>query len=264
MKVSHEVPKTLFEKSRVFNDYPYVLGHLIKQDSEYREFYKKELKRSDFSILDNSAFELGASIPFEELISVARELKPSHLILPDTVHDQETTLKDSIDFYSQFRDELRELGITPIGVVQGNSFRELYQCILTYTSASIYYIAIPFDCIKDSDYSIIRFQFFKYLLGKLGKTILSELEIHFLGIQNPQELLLYTEEEKRFITSIDTSSPILHGIIGSRFTQYGSNQPKPKLKLADNLDISITEESEEIINYNINFFKQYTINEWVY
>lgn len=259
MKISHEIPKALFEKSKAFNDYPYVLGHLIKQDSEYKEFYRKELQRNSFSILDNSAFELGKSIPFEELMSVARELHPSHLILPDTVHDQKATLRDSIDFYDKFCYELEEeFQITPIGVVQGNSFEELYECIVRYTNSGIWYIAIPFDCIKDSDYSIVRFQFFEYLLEKLGRRDLMKLDIHFLGIQNPQELLLYTEDKKQLITSIDTSSPILHGIVGSVFTKWGSNQPKPKLKLADNLDILISKESSEIINTNINFFKQYT------
>jgi len=257
MRISHEIPKALFEKSRAFNSYPYVLGHLIKLDSDYKEFYKQELQKSDFSILDNSAFELGKSIPFDELMSVARELRPTHLVLPDTVHDKETTLKNSVDFYKQYKVELKQLGITPIGVVQGDSFDELYECIEEYIDAGIYYIAIPFDCIKDTDYSTIRRLFFRVLRQTLGIKNMSMLDFHFLGLQNPQEMLLYSNLEKELITSIDSSSPILHGVMGNRFNEWGTNQPKPKLKLADNLDIEISDDTWNKISNNINHFKKF-------
>ncbi len=257
MKISHEVPIDLFHRSIEFNDYPYVLGHLIKLDPEYKEFYKHQLSVSKFSILDNSAFELGKSIPFDELMSVARELRPTHLVLPDTVHDKEITLKNSIDFCHEFDKELFDLGITPIGVVQGNSFEDLYECIMKYQEERITYIAIPFDCIKDTDYSQVRFQFFRWLIDKLGIGNMSELSFHFLGLQNPQEILLYSGFEKEFIDSIDSSSPILHGISGNEFTEWGCLSEKPKMKLADNLEIDISEEKWRKIQNNINHFKKF-------
>jgi hypothetical protein len=258
MLISHEIPKCLFELSRKFNDYPYVLGHLIKLDSDYKKFYKEELKHASYSILDNSAFELGKSIPFEELISVARELRPSHLVLPDTVHDKNTTLKNSIEFFSQYESELRELNITPIGVVQGDTFVELYECISRYISCGIHSIAIPFDCIANTDYSIVRFQFFRWLINQIGEVGMRGIHFHFLGIQNPQELLLYSGLEKSYIYSIDSSSPILHGVAGNRFTEWGTNEPKPKIKLADNLNIDIDNVTWEKISNNIQHFRNYS------
>lgn len=257
MKISHEVPKQLFEESREFNDYPYVLGHLIKLDSDYKDFYKEELKNADFSILDNSAFELGKSIPFEELISVVRELRPTHLVLPDTVHNMSKTLVDSEKFFTEFGTELELLGVTPIGVVQGNNFQELTDCIGFYIRLGITYIAIPFDCIKDSDYSIVRFLFFKELVEKVGIDFLKNVNFHFLGIQNPQELLLYSKEQKQLITSIDSSSPILHGIEGNEFTEWGCLFDKSKMKLADNLNIEVYGYMRNIAKNNINYFKKY-------
>jgi hypothetical protein len=257
MKISHEVPKALFIESTFFNQYPYVLGHLIKLDSEYKEFYKRELKNADYSILDNSAFELGKSIPFDELMSVARELRPTHLILPDTVHDKETTIKNSIDFYNEFCSELDILQITPIGVVQGNSFEDLYECICKYMEAGIYFYAIPFDCIKDTDYGTIRFQFFRWLIDKMGVSQMSQLDFHFLGLQNPQEILLYSKLEKELIHSIDSSSPILHGVAGNEFTEWGCLFDKPKMKLADNLGIEMYGYMKKIIDSNVKLFRQY-------
>lgn len=257
MKISHEVPVELFADSQYFNDYPYVLGHLIKLNPDYKEFYKEQLEVADFSILDNSAFELGKSIPFDELMSVARELKPTHLVLPDTVHDMNRTLIDSLDFLDEFGKELDELNIEPIGVVQGDTFGELYNCIQKYIYAGIFYIAIPFDCIKDEDYSQVRFRFFRYLIEKMDTSLIAQLEFHFLGIQNPQEMLLYNQSEKELITSIDSSSPILHGVTGNEFKEWGVSEQKPKIKLADNLDITLTKEQESLIQNNINFFRKY-------
>lgn len=257
MLISHEVPKALFQESKVFNDYPYVLGHLIKQDSQYKDFYIEELGKAKYSILDNSAFELGKSIPFEELISVARELRPTHLVLPDTVHNKEKTIKDSISFYNEYLIEFVHLDITPIGVVQGNSFAELYECIQEYTNAGIYFIAIPFDCIKGTDYGTIRFQFFRWLLENVNKESMEFLKFHFLGLQNPQEILLYSESEKKYIHSIDSSSPILHGVVGNEFNLWGTNESKPKMKLADNLDVEIPNSTWMKIQNNINYFKQF-------
>lgn len=257
MLVSHEIPKELFSLSKGFNDFPYVLGHLINLDFEYKEFYKKELREADFSILDNSAFELGKSIDFKELISVTRELNPSHLVLPDTVHNKEETIKNSLGFLSEYYLELCMLKVTPIGVVQGNSFEELHDCIKSYIVAGVSFIAIPFDCIKGTDYGTIRFQFFRYLLDNLGEMTMMQLKFHFLGLQNPQEMLLYSDFEKSFIHSIDSSSPILHGVIGNRFTKWGTNKVKPTLKLADNLNLKVTGEMLNNIGHNVQHFKNY-------
>jgi len=38
MKISHEVPLSLLEKSLMFNDYQYVLPHLIDKYNEYKLF----------------------------------------------------------------------------------------------------------------------------------------------------------------------------------------------------------------------------------
>jgi hypothetical protein len=257
MRVSHEVPKQLFKDSVLFNDYPYVLGHLIKLDEEYKEFYKKQLAGATFSILDNSAFELGSSISDTELISVARELRPTHLILPDTINNKATTLFTSERFLKGYQQSLKDLFITPIGVVQGETFIELLECVMKYRQLGVSYIAIPFDCIKGADYSMVRFLFMRFLLNTIGEVELGKLSIHFLGIQSPQEMRLYGPDMKKFITSIDTSSPIIHGAELNEFGTWGCSAKKPRLKLADNLDMELGLDQLRVIKENIKQFRKY-------
>ena len=255
MLISHEIPKTLFSIDELISDYPYVLGHLISLDKDYKNHYIERLKKSNFSILDNSAFELGKSIDPNELLRVAKELKPTHLILPDTLHDMQTTIEDSINFYRENVDFFQENNITPIGVVQGNSFEELALCYQSYLEHGIGYIAIPFDCIKDSDWSIVRYLFFNYLCN--SGLIEFAKDIHFLGIKNPQELLLYSPKQKSYISSIDTSSPIIHGWKGNEYTEFGCLFEKPSLKLADNLDVELDANQLSLISHNIKKFREY-------
>lgn len=257
MKISHEIPKQLFPYNGLINDYPYVLGHLMTKDKGYADFYTQALKTADFSILDNSAFELGASIDPGELVKLARELKPKVLVLPDTLHDKEKTLKDSLQFFSNYGTGLAAQEIQCMGVLQGNSIEDLLDCWRQYKGRKgLNWIAIPFDCIKDSDWHTIRIQLWQKMVWEMrndGPTI----RYHFLGLQNPSELLCYTSEELKMISSIDTSSPIINGWKGIRYTDNGLSTPKPTEKLADNLDITIPVARIEDIIYNVKKFKSY-------
>ena len=76
--ISHEIPKALFDRHDEVSDYPYVLGHLLSLDTEYADFYKQKIERAEYSILDNSAFELGKSIPMEELYELGKEYLPTN------------------------------------------------------------------------------------------------------------------------------------------------------------------------------------------
>lgn len=263
MKISHEVPKALFPMHNLISDYPYVLGHLLSLDKEYAEFYKRKLAESDFSILDNSCFELGKSIDLTELKNLAVEYKPRVLVLPDKLHDMEETLRMSIDFMQRYGNKVHGTmnGSTNtylMGVLQGNNFEELDRCLEKYVQIGVKYIAIPFDCIKDSDWHTIRALYWKRLVNTTDFTYpMRGLKFHFLGITNPSELLLYTGEEKDKIYSIDTSSPIINGWVGNKYGEYGLFAPKPKDKLAENLDIQLKDSQIELIIHNVKKFKEY-------
>jgi len=255
--ISHEVPKSLFSHHGLISDYPYVLGHLLKLDSEYEKFYRRMMKTSSFSILDNSCFELnGNSISNSELSSLIGEYKPSHYILPDVLHNKEATLQRSTQFLNTYRKLDKEA--TPIGVLQGKTFEELGDCFHWYRGRGITYIAIPFDPLPDSHYGVSRYLVFRELFYSIKS---QSVDIHFLGCDNPSELLLYSGEEVDYITSIDTSSPIITGWNGIRYGEYGYNGPKPKEKLAENLDISLSLNQIEDIIYNIKKFRTYLLRQ---
>ena len=41
VKISHEVPITLLEESKTFNDYDYCLPHLLDQHDLYEQYFRQ-------------------------------------------------------------------------------------------------------------------------------------------------------------------------------------------------------------------------------
>ena len=259
MLISHEVPKCLFEKSLDFNDYDYALVHLFDEDPEYLEFYKNSVKNGRHVLLDNSIFELGEAYDNDSFAKWVEELKPTEYIVPDALEDVAKTI-DQMESWN------RAYGKLPgkrIGVVQGKTPEEVADCYVYMDKhADVDKIAISFDY---SLYEQIIPHENKYMSWMLGRaTMLANLlnsgiintkkPHHLLGCGLPQEFALY--HSYKWIESVDTSNPIVHGIKGIAYKQYGL-QTKESIKLVDLLDVEINNEQLYDINHNINYFRTY-------
>lgn len=255
IKISHEIPKQLFQYHDLISDYPYVLGHLLNQDKEYTDFYREKLKTAEYSILDNSAFELGESIPMQDLYELGKEFKPSHLVLPDRVNDYRQTMANAVEYLNKYKDDR----LNYIGVCQGETFEDIADCINFYMEKGIDIIALPFDLVPGSDYITVRFRFLNWWYSNTAlKKQPGYYKFHLLGCQNPVEFQLYKNSPvKKYIHSLDTSSPIVNGWSGNELNVHGLTVPKPKDKLADNLDIELTPSQIDLIFKNIKTFKSY-------
>ena len=259
MLISHEVPKCLFEKSLDFNDYDYALVHLFDEDPEYLEFYKNSVKNGRHVLLDNSIFELGEAYDNDSFAKWVEELKPTEYIVPDALEDVAKTI-DQMESWN------RAYGKLPgkrIGVVQGKTPEEIADCYVYMDKhADVDKIAISFDY---SLYEQIIPHENKYMSWMLGRaTMLANLlnsgvintkkPHHLLGCGLPQEFALY--HSYKWIESVDTSNPIVHGIKGIAYKYYGL-QTKESIKLVDLLDVEINNEQLYDINHNINYFRTY-------
>jgi hypothetical protein len=256
IKISHEIPKQLFPYHDLISDYPYVLGHLLNNDRGYTEFYKEKLKTAPYSILDNSAFELGQSIPGEELYELGEEFRPTHLVLPDKVNDYRQTMENAVEYLGKYK----SYSVKYIGVCQGDTFDQIADCIDFYVEKDVDIIALPFDLVSDSDYVTVRFRFLNWWYANRYKFFGGSYKFHLLGCQNPVEFQLFKYNQsniQRYIYSLDTSSPIVNGWSGNKLGPNGLTAPKPKDKLADNLDIKLTKEQTELIFQNVKTFREY-------
>ena len=83
--------------------------------------------------------------------------------------------------------------------------------------------------------------------------ILDNHYIHLLGASLPQEFIYY--KEFNYINSVDTSSPIINGILGITYEEYGL-LTKPTNKIEEFFEDSLDEQIGNI-TFNINKFKEY-------
>lgn len=74
-------------------DYHMVLAHLVLDKiPEYLQFYRKQLEKGAFVMMDNGVAE-GQMLPPEGLAQAAELLCPSEIVLPDALHDKRETLR---------------------------------------------------------------------------------------------------------------------------------------------------------------------------
>ena len=80
---------------------------------------------------------------------------------------------------------------------------------------------------------------------------------HLLGCSNPMEFSFYKNEQYRFIESIDTSSPVVHGLKRITYEDKIGDWVKESTKLADLIEAKVDDDQMRDILYNITKFRQY-------
>jgi|6_EtaG_2_1085325.scaffolds.fasta_scaffold16173_2 hypothetical protein len=257
MKVSHEVPLSLLEKSRNFNDYDYCLVHFLPQYERYKLFYEESVKLGRHVLLDNSIFELGSSYNSEEFASWIKKLKPTEYIIPDVLDNGFETIKN----LHLWLDRYGDLPGKKIGVVQGQSYEDAKDCYLEIVD-KVDKVAFSFDSIFYEDFfyddgilsKYERWMFGRiFTLNKLAQDNIIDWKKphHLLGCSLPQEFLYYRGLE--FIETIDTSNPIVHGLRGIKYEPWG---------LLDKVGsmaefVEIEDFDLELIEYNIGVFRSF-------
>lgn len=256
MKISHEVPLCLLEKSREFNDYDYALVHLFDQYPEYYEFYKESLRMGRVVYLDNSLFELGKSFDPDKFAYYVNELSKInadnlYYVVPDIWNEAQ----DSILSYQEFTHNYRSLPGHKIAVCQGYTDHQLRECFDFYKEAKADVIAVSFgsaafgNCYTNTAESMNnRIEFVKSL-------DLTNIKLHLLGCALPQEVKAYKDIN---IFSIDTSNPIMHGIFHQTYRDTGMNY-KLATRVVDVMDIPYKDVDLNSILYNVEMFRKFTI-----
>ena len=256
MKVSHESPINILDRSRTYNDYDYALVHLFETHPEYYDFFKKSLSMDRDVLLDNSIFELGEAFDHEKFAKYVEELKPTFYIVPDVLEDGYNTIKHFVEFATKYKD----LPGSKIGVVQGKTWDELSDCY-KFMCSNADYIAISFDysyyVVTGEGHNKLE----RWCTGRqrfIDQLIREKIwdwnkPHHLLGCSLAKEFNLYHGD--RTIRSVDTSNPVVAGIKELRYNSDLGLNDKPSIKLADLIDHEVTDDQMEIIDYNVCKFK---------
>ena len=263
MLISHESPLALLPQSKKYNDYDYALVHLFETIPEYYDFFKQSVEEGRKVILDNSIFELGEAFDSEKFFYWIDKLKPSEYIIPDVLEDTLGTMDNALEWKEKYLDKVPK-GCKSIGVVQGKSYEDLVNCYqyldkvirvdkIAFSFDYSYYLEVCPHPNKWMAFALGRAQTLTRMLN--DGIINRDKPHHLLGCSIPVEFFFYREGFD-WIESVDTSSPIVHGILDTVY-EPGSLVSKQSIKLVELIHTVPTPEQIDKINWNISVFKSY-------
>jgi hypothetical protein len=267
IKISHESPLSMLEISRTYNDYDYGLVHLFETQPAYYRFFKESLEQGRKVLLDNSIFELGTAFDSTRYAHWINKLLPTEYIIPDVLEDCNGTITSAMNWNHQL--DWNGVALTQckmIGVVQGKNYGELVKCYTYMDQAmNVDKLAISFD------YSYYREVFphpnkwVSFMMGRvmtltrlMNDGIINKSKPHhLLGCAHPREFSFYQGSEFSWIDSLDTSSPIVHGIKKVVYSDKIGTWSKESTKLVDLLDSVPDATQEKYIADNLTAFRSY-------
>lgn len=259
IKTYHEAPKSIFKQVQRMTDGDYALVNLF-DDEEYFNQFDPTMRDV---ILDNGVFELGEAFDSDTFASWVEKLRPTWYIVPDVLEDGEAT----IDRFMEFINSYKGLPGKIIGVAQGKNYDDFVKC---YRAIEPYCdkVGISFDCSWYRGFSRSTNPWMQLangrertLLKMNGTGIINQSKPHhLLGVALPQEMRHYKifqrQGEFRWIDSVDTSNPVVHGLKGIAYASNGLFS-KESQKLYTMINEEVTPEQLTLIEHNIWQFRRF-------
>ena len=260
MKVSHEAPVPYMREVRGLIDYDYCLPHLLDENEDYKQYFQESKEMGRYIIMDNSLHELGHPYDSERLAHWLYYFKPDEFIVPDYWQDKTATLVSAKEWINKTYPE----NTTPVAVVQGKNKSESRECYnilkhqgyekIAFSYGADWYYNNGKSTSKNIENITVtkahgRYNFIKELYEE--DTIKKSDRIHLLGCNIPQEFKWY--KNMPFIKTIDTSNPVIHGLSGIKYNDWGLDE-----KISTKVDKFKGEaEHWKTAIYNIQKFKTF-------
>ena len=257
MKVSHEVPRCLLTASPEFNDYEYILPHLLDQDEEYLAYFRDAKEKGRYIVMDNSLHELGEAYNYKRLLYWVNELEPDEFIIPDVWEDRDASVVNA----RKWDQHILPKNTTKVAVVQATTIHEAATCYQTYKDLGYKKIAFSYGASYYNDVVPHPNKDIGKALGRLSvisalyktKVISQHDRIHLLGCAIPQEFGWYKGFE--CIESIDTSNPVMAALEGIKYTNSGLSK-KPKANINDYFFMLSNEVNYDYLIHNVSKFRE--------
>lgn len=259
MKIAHECPLSIFERVQALTDYDYALVHLFEENEEYLEKFVEAKKKGREVLLDNSIFELGEAFNGDIFAEWVDYLKPDWYIVPDVLDNADAT----IDSFDRFIATYPELPGKVIAVAQGSTYSDLVRCYRYLAfHPRVEKVAISFNHPFYQETEPGANKYVKMMNGRqntLYKMVSRDIintnkPHHLLGCGLPQEFRGYKHPAYNWIDSLDTSNPVIHGMKGIRYYEYGLSD-KESVKLFTLINENVVDCWDDI-EYNIRKFKE--------
>tara|TARA_S200002703_G_scaffold139508_1_gene130231 strand:- start:26 stop:820 length:795 start_codon:yes stop_codon:yes gene_type:complete len=260
IKVNHEVPFSLLEDSQYFNDYEFILPHLLDLNSYYRDYMLEAKANGRYIVMDNSLHELGEPYSEDRLMYWVEEIKPNEFVIPDHWEDSNLTIQEA----RKWSKVKLPAGVTKVVVAQGKKFTEIINCVEWFKNLGYGKIAFSYGASYYNDICPHPNKSIGKALGRLqAVSKLYKMEVikpfdrvHLLGCAIPQEFSWYAGIT--CIESLDTSNPIMATLDNIRYSDAGLLD-KPKANMNTHSNIERDKIDYELLDHNLEMFRKINI-----
>jgi hypothetical protein len=209
-----------------------VLAHLVDTDIEYREFYASRSEQGDRIIMDNGAFELGASYEPDKLVSLGEQCGAHAIVLPDYPACPASYTINAAEKYIPL---FKQAGVDTFFVPQ-SKVGDLEDWIAAYEWATE---NVDIDIIGMSILGIpnalpeIPASYARVVMAHIlnDRSLIADKYHHFLGLNAGPALEIPALINMGILNSCDSSGPVWAGICGHEYSEnYDSYQAVRKIK----------------------------------
>jgi hypothetical protein len=199
IELTLEIPIALLEDVYPLTDFGFTLAHLILKNGTYRKFY-----RGKPHLMDNSMYELGEPMPFEDLADAVRMSLPHSVIAPDWMNEAQMTSEASLMMQQHIRElDFEDAACPTIAVVvQGKDLEERVSFFMWAQTNDFRPICFPFRLEQER----------QSLIASIASAngFMHTGWYHLLGLNEPYELGTIKSLPGRW--SVDTGKPCRPGV----------------------------------------------------
>lgn len=267
IKTSHEAPLSYLELLSEFNDYFYVLPHLLSEEPLYTSFVLEQKRKGVHIMMDNSVHELGKPLEWNDLSHWLEIIQPQEFFVPDVLGDFNATFNNANIYFNKIKNNFPNC--KPIAVLQGNSINDFVTLTNYFISMGYKKIALPYACSFYADIHPLSTSIYVnkaigryFVFDKIIKHITTvlkltphEVKFHLLGVNLPQEIKMY-EQYYEFIGSLDTSNPVMAALDGIYYDNTGIQNIKPLSNMNTHFYVEYDKGISDIIRHNVKMFKK--------
>jgi hypothetical protein len=247
MQVATIVPIAHLDEIRG-EPYHMALAHIAGRSPRYRDFYRAEVDRGAFLLLDNGVVETGIPWLASAIYGMALHLNATEMILPDYIGDMRGTLQASfrgLSYIVQQRKRVRAMAVP-----QGRTVAEWSHCAKMMSGWPVDSFGISkFARFPGEGYErldLLRTEGGQAILE--GSNLMTEepFGIHLLGCaQNPFEITFARLAFPGRIRGVDSGVAAIATMHGATLRTTGERLPGP-LDLEKALDPELLRQNLEI------------------
>jgi len=218
------------------NHYHMALAHLVERDQAYTTFFRQMSDRGDFVLMDNGVVETGEAMPIDQIMFLAKVIRPTEIVLPDKIYDMGATLAMASQSLKYVRSV--DVNIRVLAVPQGATPLEWAECCNRLLDMGVDSIGISRFVSK---YFYSRLE----ALTMASRLLHSGVDIHLLGCPNdPHEVAATQRGFNRPIRGVDSGVAAMYTQVGLRMD---GGEPKPDMKLdfTRELDMKLLKDNVE-------------------